>query len=232
MVAVSDPDASALEQLGVTTPLVTIPNGVDTRAYEQLAAARKSTGHPSANIVFTGKMDYRPNIDAALWFGEQVLPMIQSSLPDAVFQIVGQQPHARLEPLRNNRGIQITGAVPEIQPYLAEAAVFVIPMRVGGGTRLKALEAMAAGLPIVTTSLGIEGIDVSDGRELLVRDEPAAFADAVATLVRDQRSGGEQSARLGAAARSFVEAHYDWATIIPQLEAAYAGMLRAKEATA
>lgn len=221
VVAVSEPDRSALQELGVSTPIVTVRNGIDAGGY-----VARSTGHIAPkSIVFTGKMDYRPNIDAALWFGNQVFPMIQSHVPGAVFQIVGQQPHERLDALRSRKGIEITGAVPEVTPYLEQASVFVIPMRVGGGTRLKALEAMAAGLPIVTTSLGVEGIDVQDGRELLVRDTPEEFASAVVQLLEDRRSQGAVGAALGRTARDFVIANYDWATIIPVLEQAYGEVL-------
>ena len=224
VVAVSEPDRVALTGLGVKSPLVTVPNGIDVQAYADVSQRTHVSALLGHSVVFTGKLDYRPNIDAALWFGAQVFPLIQMSMPDATFLIVGQQPHARLDRLRGNQGIEITGAVPEIQPYLSRASVFVIPMRVGGGTRLKALEAMAAGLPIVSTALGVEGIDVCDGRELLLRDAPADFAQAVLSLFDDQARGGVLSRELGRAAREFVARNYDWSRIVPILEQAYAAI--------
>lgn len=218
VLAVSEPDRTALESLGLSSRIITVPNGIDTDAYSDQSGIPRG----KANIVFTGKMDYRPNIDAALWFGNHVLPMIQSSVTGVCFQIVGQQPHERLDPLRKNDRIEITGAVADVRPYLEKAGVFVIPMRIGGGTRLKALEAMASGLPVVSTSMGIEGIGVHDGRELLIRDTPAEFADAVVRLLADQRESAALSACLGRSARQFVEARYDWASIVPTLEQAYA----------
>ena len=216
VVAVSDPDRAALECLRISSEMIVAPNGIDTDAYVDMFG----DGVGNSNIVFTGKMDYRPNIDAALWFGSQVFPIVQSGAPEATFQIVGQRPHPRLDALRSNNRIEITGEVPDVRPYLSEASVFVIPMRVGGGTRLKVLEAMAAGLPIVTTSLGIEGIPVQNDRELLIADSPAAFAEAVLLLLDDQRDGAGVSRRLGQAARRFVVACYDWANIVPSLEQA------------
>ena len=148
--------------------------------------------------------------------------MIQSNAPAVRFQIVGQNPHPRLEVLRGNPAIDITGTVPEIEPYLAAAAVFVIPMRVGGGTRLKALEAMAACKPIVSTSLGVEGIGVEHGRELLMADTPSAFAESVLELLDDQRlRAGALTTHLTENARRFVGDKYDWDTLVPLLEQAY-----------
>ncbi len=216
-VAVSAPDAQALAEGGIHSRIIVVPNGIDASAYEGICRAQPSPD----TILFLGKMDYRPNIDAALWFGAEALPMIQSKAPQVRFQIVGQNPHPRLDVLRRNPAVEITGTVPEIEPYLAAAAVVVIPMRVGGGTRLKALEAMAACRPIVSTSLGVEGIDVTHGRELLLADTPADFARAVLSLLEDQRHGGAETQRLARAARRFVAERYDWDVLTPLLEQAY-----------
>jgi glycosyltransferase involved in cell wall biosynthesis len=167
-------------------------------------------------------MDYRPNIDAALWFGRQVLPLIQAEEPQIRFQIVGMNPHPRLNELRNNPAVEITGAVPDPRPYIYAATVYVIPMRVGGGTRFKALEAMACSQAIVSTSLGVEGIPVHHERELLLADTPVAFATAVVRLMRERQHGGQLVTRLGENARCFVKRHYSWAQIVPELEQLYA----------
>jgi glycosyltransferase involved in cell wall biosynthesis len=218
-VAVSEPDAEALARIGIRSRIAVVPNGINAAAY---AALCHSAPVPDT-LLFLGKMDYRPNVDAALWFAQEALPMIQSRASAVRLQIVGQNPHPRLDVLRGNPAIDITGTVPEIEPYLAAAAVFVIPMRVGGGTRLKALEAMAACKPIVSTSLGVEGIDVAHGRELLIADTPVAFAQAVLELLDDQQRGvGVLSKRLTENARRFVAERYDWDNLVPLLERAYA----------
>ncbi len=217
-VAVSEPDAQALARIGIRSRIVVVPNGINAAAYAPLCHSE-----PDPNtLLFLGKMDYRPNVDAALWFAQEALPVIQSKAPAVRFQIVGQNPHPRLDVLRGNPAVDITGNVPEIEPYLSAAAVFVIPMRVGGGTRLKALEAMAACKPIVSTSLGVEGIDVKHGKELLMADTPVAFAEAVLELLNDQRlRAGVLSQRLTENARRFVAERYDWDILVPLLERAY-----------
>jgi glycosyltransferase involved in cell wall biosynthesis len=123
--------------------------------------------------------------------------------------------------LRSHPQIEITGAVPDIRPYLDAAAIYVIPMRVGGGTRFKALEAMAAAKPNVSTRLGVEGIPVMDGRELLLADTPPTFAAAILALLDDLHSRGPLAPTLGAAARRLVAAHYTWGHLLPDLEQLY-----------
>ncbi|HRW48277.1 MAG TPA: glycosyltransferase [Caldilinea sp.] len=220
--AVSEADRRALAPLAGDTPLTVISNGIDTEAYKPQPAVAPS----STNLVFTGKMDYRPNIDAVLWFAHEVLPLIVVQEPDARFQIVGMNPHARLDVLRGQPNIEITGAVDDTRPYIRSAAAYVIPMRIGGGTRFKALEAMACGAPIVSTTLGVEGIGATDGQELLLADAPDAFAAAVVRLLRDGREGGAVRRRLGEYGRRFVEATYSWDHIIPQLESVLAATAR------
>jgi glycosyltransferase involved in cell wall biosynthesis len=162
-------------------------------------------------------MDFRPNVDAAMWFAQHVFPLVRDVVPDARFYVVGQRPHARLDAIRNQSGVTITGRVPETKPYIAGAAVYVIPLRSGGGTRFKVLEAMSLGRPIVSTSMGCDGFPVTDGQEVLLADEPRTFADRVVALLRDRTR--EES--LVAAASEFV-IDYDWSTVVPRLEATYA----------
>lgn len=215
VVAVSEADRWALLDLGAPTPIVVAPNGIDLEAYRP-----PETASPLRTIVFTGKMDYRPNIDAVLWFAQNVLPRVLAKAPDVRFQIVGMNPHPRLNALRGHPAIEITGAVPDTRPYIHQAGAYVIPMRVGGGTRFKALEALACAAPVVSTTLGVEGVDVRNGQELLIADEPEAFAAAVLRLLEDAQKGGELRRRLGAQGRRFVEQHYGWEQILPKLEEA------------
>ncbi|MCA1554252.1 MAG: glycosyltransferase, partial [Chloroflexi bacterium] len=128
--AVSDVDARALEQIASEQKIFVVPNGVDTEEFAPSAADTCS------DLVFTGKMDYRPNVDAALWFANEILPRVRSQFPDARFIIVGQQPHARLRSLARRDGVVLTGRVDDVKPYIAQACVYVAPLRMGGGTRL------------------------------------------------------------------------------------------------
>jgi sugar transferase (PEP-CTERM/EpsH1 system associated) len=211
-IAMSAPDKVALRDVAPQAPISVIPNGVDLEAYRDFA------GPPvPSDLLFTGKMDYRPNIDAALWFGQEVLPLIQAQRPGTTFTIVGQQPHPRLAPLRRRPGITITGYVPDIRPYIAGASVYVAPLRVGGGTRLKLLEAMAMGKAIISTTVGAEGFPLSNGEHFLLADEPVPFAQAALDLLGDPA----RREVLGWAGRVFAQADYDWRHLVPKLEAIY-----------
>lgn len=215
VVAVSDADAAALQTLVPGLSPVILPNGIEVDAYQPDTPPTPGMGE--AALVFTGKMDFRPNVDAVLWFAQEVLPRIRQEVPEAHFWVVGQQPHPRLDPLRNDPAVTLTGRVGEIQPYIAGAAVYVIPIRMGGGTRLKLLEAMAMERAVVSTRLGAEGFPVHDGEELLLADTPDAFAAAVLSLLRNP----DRRRALGRAGRRFVQIHYDWQVLIPRLEATY-----------
>lgn len=215
VVAVSEADKHALQALHIHTPVTVISNGIDLAYYRPLEPAPM----PAPTLVFTGKMDYRPNIDAVLWFAHEVLPRIVEQAPGVRFQIVGMNPHARLDALRSHPAIEITGAVPDTRPYIQQASAYVIPMRVGGGTRFKALEAMACAAPIVSTTLGVEGLGVRDGQEMLIADTPEVFAMALLRLLADAAGAGSLRRQLGAQGRRFVQEHYGWEQIIPELEA-------------
>ena len=215
MIAVSDADASALRRLVPGLDVTVVPNGIDTRAYAPKMPGRRS---PVQFIVFTGTMDFRPNVDAVLWFARRVWPLIRAVVPDVHFTIVGQRPHRRLNALRQDSSITLTGWVEDVRPFIADAAVYVAPLRMGGGTRLKLLEAMALGKPVVATSLGAEGYPITDGHELVLADAPAEFARAVVTLLQSPGRCSE----LGKTARAFVERRYDWRVIVPALEQVYA----------
>lgn len=211
-IAMSQPDEAALREVAPAAPITVIPNGVDLAAYGTFS------GPPiTHDLVFTGKMDFRPNIDAVLWFGQEVLPLIQQQRPGTTFAIVGQRPHPRLDALRQNPAITITGFVDDIRPYIAGATVYVAPLRVGGGTRLKLMEAMAMRKPIVATQVGAEGFPVTDDRELLLADEPKAFAARVLQLLADTH----RRELLGQAGFAFAQANYGWGSLVPRLEAVY-----------
>ena len=207
---VSEVDAAALGRLAPGLRPVVIPNGIDLEDYA-LATALDS----EPVFTFTGKMDYRPNVDAALWFALEILPRIRERQPNARFAVVGQKPAPSLTRLNGKGGVSVLGAVPDVRPYIARSAVFVAPLRMGGGTRFKLLEAMALGRPIVATTIGAEGFSVQTGRELLIADTEADFAREVLRVLGDARLARQ----LAQAGRAFVEAGYDWAAIILRLEA-------------
>ncbi len=218
VVAVSTADADYLEGLCAGREVAVIPNGVDTGIYRPDLGDTLHLAHPA--VVYTGKMDYRPNVDAVLWFHSQVWPRIVATVEGARFYVVGKDPHPRLAPLDRDPSVTVTGYVPEVLPYFGGADVYVAPLRVGGGTRLKILQALAAGLPLVTTTLGAEGIDLADREQALFADTAQAFASAVIGLLQDP----ETARALGQAGRARVVKSYDWDSIIPWLEGVYAGL--------
>lgn len=208
---VSAEDAAALHRLAPNAPLHLVPNGVDCSHFAPQAAS------PSNDLVFIGTLDYRPNVDAVLWFAHEVLPRIRRQHPALRLRLIGRRPHPSLLALHDNQTIIVTGEVADTRPALASAAAVIIPMRIGGGSRLKLLEALAMAAPVVSTTMGAEGIPgLRDGEHLLLADTPAAMAAAVNRLVTDRPF----AQRLGQAGRAFVCAGYDWAQIMPRLEAA------------
>lgn len=216
VVAVSEMDGSELRRLFSGLKVSIVPNGVDIETYDPGEVVPQALG-PAA-IVFTGKMDFRPNLDGVLWFAEKVLPLVLSQVPEAHFYIVGQRPHRRLDRLRHNPAVTITGFVPRSPPYIAAAAVYVVPLRMGGGTRLKILESMALGKAVVSTSLGFQGFpSMKPGEHLRVEDGDLGFAQAVVDLLRDP----PQRRALGESARRLVTESYDWARIASRLEDVY-----------
>lgn len=217
VVAVSEADRDALQRLAPGLEVTVVPNGVDLD-FLRPGVVPPEPGLQAPALVFTGKMDYRPNVDAVLWFVEAVLPLITAEAPAAHFYVVGQKPHARLAVLADHPAVTVTGRVPDVRPYIAGAGVYVVPLRIGGGTRLKVLEAMAMGQAIVSTRLGCDGFPFEDGREVSFADDPAAFAASVLDLLNDRA----RAAALGQQARAYVAAHYGWDAIVPRLEAVYA----------
>jgi sugar transferase (PEP-CTERM/EpsH1 system associated) len=218
VVAVSETDAGALRRLVPGLEPVVVPNGVDMAYYTPAVPGLANQAGPGAgDVVFTGKMDFRPNVDAVLWFARQVLPLVRREAAEVRFWIVGKDPHPRLASLASDPAIVLTGRVDDVRPFIGAAGVYVIPLRIGGGTRLKVLEAMAMGKAIVSTALGCEGFDLVPGQELVVASEPAEFAAAILDLLRNP----EHRERLGRAARRFAGSRYDWRIIVPRLERVY-----------
>lgn len=200
-------------------PVGLAPNGVDCGAKKLLAPV---SGH---EILFVGCMRHFPNVDAVRYFVREVLPLLRQKVPDALFRVVGRGTGPDIRELAKNPGVVITGEVSDLLPYYRQCAACVVPLRSGGGTRLKILECMAYGRPVVSTSLGAEGIEIEDGRHFLRADTPAAMVDSILRIFSSPGVGAE----LTAHARTRVEEKYDWATIAAGMDDRYRSLLARKE---
>lgn len=207
LVCVCSPEEEAIVRRRVPGAAVrVIPNGVDTRYFEP----RPDVVPDPTRLVFFGKLDYFPNVDGLTWFVDDVLPRIQQRRPDVTVRVLGAgdaRDVARVA--ARNPAVQLVGRVDDLRPELAAAAAVVVPLRVGAGTRLKIVEALSAGCPIVSTGIGAEGLGLTSGRELVLADTPEAFADASAALLADPA----RARALAAAGRRTVVERYDWEMI-------------------
>jgi Glycosyltransferase len=159
-------------------------------------------------------MDWHPNEDAVLYFIDAILPRIRSEVPAASFAVVGRNPSDRLRAAGERSGVLITGTVDDVRPFVREAAVYVVPLRAGGGTRLKIFEALSLGKAVVSTTVGAEGLALASGRDAVIADGPADFASAVVSLLRDPR----RREALGTAGRRLVESRYTWTHVASEFE--------------
>lgn len=202
--AVSPQDQAAIQAFGCRR-VELVPNGVDTDYFHPSAADPPE----DRTLVFTGSMDWRPNQDAVRWFLDRVWPRLPRAAGFRFF-VVGREPPAWLvEQARAVEGVEVTGTVDDVRSWVRRSSVFVVPLRSGGGSRLKILEAMALGRPVVSTTVGAEGLDVTTGKNLILVDEPADFARTLVDLCAD----GERRAVLSAAGLQLVEEHYRWGPI-------------------
>jgi sugar transferase (PEP-CTERM/EpsH1 system associated) len=211
VIAVSEQDRDVFARdYGVGDP-VAVPTGVDVRYFDP--GAVPPTARSASELVFTGSMDWLPNEDAILWFVGEILPRVRTAVPDATLTVVGRNPTPRIVELgKRELGVRVTGGVPDVRPYLARGAAFVVPIRIGGGTRLKIYEAMAMELPVVSTTVGAEGLPVEPDREFLRGDDPEAFAAAVVRLLRDPNG----ARALGERAAETVRAQFSWERVTEQ----------------
>jgi sugar transferase (PEP-CTERM/EpsH1 system associated) len=215
-IAVSHPDRAALESLSPTKrPIAVIPNGIDLDEYRPDPVEEEKPD----TLVFTGTMDFRPNVDAVTWFVGEVWPLILIKKPGANFFIVGRRPSPAVAALQNQPGVEVTGEVADARHFVRKSALYVVPMRMGGGVRFKVLEALAMGKAVVTTAMGADGIDLTGGEEAVVADTAADFAREVLELLDDPHRR-ESLARQG---RRFVEKNFDWREITPRLDEVLTG---------
>lgn len=205
VVTVSSVDREFFSRFVPSSQLSVLPTGVDLEYFHPADVPEKPL-----TLVFTGSMDWLANEDAILFFADRILPILLRSKPGLTLTVVGRNPTERLRRLALlNPHIRLTGTVSDVRPYVNEAAVYVLPLQVGSGTRLKVFEAMAMGKAIVSTQVGVEGLPVVAGEHLVIADEPNAFAEAVLRLLDDAslRQG------LGQAARRLVEGGYGWSEV-------------------
>lgn len=202
VVAVSVADREMMRGEFGLTEVYDVPTGVDTEYF----TPRGFQSDPF-NLVFTGSMDWMPNEDAIIYFAEEILPRINHSIPSVTLTVVGRNPSKRIQSLATtNPRIKITGRVDDVRPYIDRASAYIVPLRVGGGTRLKIYEAMAMRKPVISTSIGAEGLPLRDGEELLIADEAEDFAQAVIRALSDKML----SAKISERARKIVCERFGW----------------------
>lgn len=203
VVAVSREDREMMQQQYHVENVYDVPTGVDTEFF-QPGGAHVRKPH---NLVFTGSMDWLPNEDAIRYFTEQIMPRIKREVPGVTLTVVGRNPYPGLVELsKRDPSIIVTGRVDDVRPYMDEAAVYIVPLRIGGGTRLKIYEGMAMEKAIVSTSIGAEGLPVADGKEIVLADTPESFADAVIKLIRDENLANQ----IGQRAAERVRSEFGW----------------------
>jgi sugar transferase (PEP-CTERM/EpsH1 system associated) len=203
VIAVSREDAELMRREYGAREVADVPTGVDTEYF------RPSDAGPAEphGLVFTGSMDWLPNEDAIQFFTREIMPLVRERVPDVKLTVVGRKPYASLlELAERDPSVVVTGRVEDVRPYMERAAAYVVPIRIGGGTRLKIYEAMAMEKPVVSTTIGAEGLPLRDGEDLLLADTPRAFADAVVRVLED--AGFARS--LGASAAAGVREKFGW----------------------
>ncbi len=200
----SEIDGAIFEKHCPADKVKVIPNGVDVTHFTP-----DSESEDAAHLIYIGSMDWYPNEDAVSFFADEVLPIIRESVQNVNFTIVGGNPSDDVQRIAERDGVVVTGRVPEIKPYFAAATVFVVPLRIGSGTRLKILEALAMGKAVVSTTVGAEGLALKNGEEIMIADEPSHFAEAVTQLLTDPAL----RKKIGQNGRKRVEQDYDWQSI-------------------
>ena len=211
VVAVSQIDSETFRELYQLERISDVETGVDLDFF-----ARPAQTEVRADLVFVGSMDWLPNIDAMHFFTEEILPIIRRERPKCRIAIAGRRPTSfLLELSKRDPNIIVTGTVPDIRPYLWESSVSVVPLRIGGGTRLKIFEAMAAKLPVVSTTVGAEGLPVSDGEHLAIADTPELFARRCLDLLHS----AEQRSQLAEAAWNLISHRFSWPAVTQKFEA-------------
>jgi polysaccharide biosynthesis protein PslH len=219
-ITVSELDAKRLQSVNSDAKIFVIENGVDASHYANEPSATRN------RIVFVASMDYHANIEGATNFARDVWPMIHKQQPHLQFTIVGRNPPPTVTELSSIAGIEVTGSIADVRPYYREALAAVVPLNVGGGSRLKILEAMAAGVPVVSTRLGAEGLDVSDGENIVLAETTTQLSQGILSVIDDS----DLRTKLISGGHALVRARYDWsilgAKLLDQYQNLLAGMKR------
>lgn len=206
IIAVSPDDAEIMRNDYGIQNVSIVSTGVDIRYF----APRKDVRKDKFNLVFTGSMDWLPNEDAMLWFTTEILPLVRKEIPEVSLTVVGRNPSSTLEKIgKNDPLIEITGRVDDVRPYMEKASIYIVPIRIGGGTRLKIFEAMAMELPVVSTVVGAEGLPLKNDEDILLRDDPQDFADAILLLLRNKELSHATAQRSAQTVRD----NFDWARV-------------------
>lgn len=201
VIAVSEHDRHLMSRWVDPSRITVVPTGVDLQQF------RPGPSSSVPLVIFVGAMDWQPNVDAMEYFCREIWPLIVAQIPEAKFRIVGRNPDSRVLSLRSN-SVEVTGSVPSVIDHLRDAGVVVVPLRIGGGTRLKIYEAMAMAKAVVSTSIGAEGLDVHQGQDIILADDHVSFAEAVLMLLRNP----ELRRRYENAAAALA-AQYDWSAV-------------------
>lgn len=220
-IAVGQRDAQQLCKLTPDARVFVIENGVDTAYYQEAAVSGANAADKPNRIVFVGSMDYHANIDGSVSFARDVWPGLHDRQPELVFTIVGRDPAPEVRALAKNAGIEVTGTVDDVRPFYREAIAAVVPLKVGGGSRLKILEAMAAGVPVVSTTLGAEGLAVRQDENILIADTNEQLAETIVSVVESE----ELRQRLSRAGSALVSERYDWSRLGASLFEIYQQLL-------
>ena len=208
--AVSESEKDFINRLPINYRAEVIDNGVDTGYFKP---AKSET--ESRMVVFTGSMDWRPNQDAAVFFVNEILPRVKSRIPEITAYFVGRNPPQHIKALEKAGGVKITGTVDDVRPYIARAGLYIVPLRIGGGSRLKILEALAMEKAVISTSVGAEGLKVTDGENIIIADGPESFAGAIIENLKND----EYCRQIGRAGKKLVEIHYRWESLGMKLNA-------------
>lgn len=216
--AITAADARSLLQLNPRIRTAVVPAGVDLQYF----APVQDVSEEPFTIVSVAALDWLPNVDSVLWFCDRIFPRVRQELPQARLLVVGKNPPASVRALARRENVVVTGFVEDIRQYIAQGSVVVVPMRMGGGIRVRILQAMAMGKPVVSTSLGAEGIDVTDREDILLADGEADFAQATVQLLREPAL----RRHIGANAHQLVERRYSWDTVVALAERIYRGLVQ------
>jgi glycosyltransferase involved in cell wall biosynthesis len=211
VIAVSEIDAARMKRMFGIETVTSVPTGVDVEYF-----APQSDASCASDMVFCGSMDWLPNVDAVVYFLSEVLPLIRERIPGATFTIAGRSPDAKvLKAVQGLTGVTVTGKVDDMRPYLWGAKISIVPIRIGGGTRLKIYECMAAGVPVVSTTVGAEGLRYKDGEDIVLADDAGSFADACMRLLSEDAARRD----LAQNALDHAQREFSWEAVSREFEA-------------